>query len=84
MRTASCIKGRRNVRRPAPPPVPRTAFLGAGDPLRAFLDIRSFDGRPRDAVRSIFAPWVKRMLAVGIVEGFPVNILGVRREMLAN
>jgi len=35
-------------------------------------------------VRGFFAPGIEGVLLIGIVESFPVNILRVRREMIAD
>jgi hypothetical protein len=59
-------------------------LLRARNPFLALLDIRPFDSSPGDAVRGLLAPGIERMLPIGIVEGFPVNILGVGRKMVTD
>ena len=55
----------------------------ARDPLAAGLDVVAFHRRPSDAVRRLLLPRVARMRGESMVEGAPVNILRMLREMVS-
>ncbi len=53
-------------------------------PLLVELDVGSLHRRPCGPVRDLFLPHVSRVRGNGMVEGFALDVLRVRREMTAH
>jgi hypothetical protein len=51
------------------------------DPLVSHLDIGALHRGPRDPMRGLLLPWIAGMGRKGVVEGFPIDVLGMQRQM---
>jgi hypothetical protein len=48
------------------------------------LCVAPFDRGPGDAVRGFLLPWIARMGGKRVIEGLAVDVLRMRRKMVAN
>jgi hypothetical protein len=57
---------------------------GQRDPMIAGLDVASLHRRPRGPMRDFFLPAVPCMGGKRMIESFAIDLLGMRRQMIAN
>lgn len=62
----------------------RNPFLVDRYPAICLLDVGSLDGRPSDAVSNLFLPNVTRVSCKGVVERGAIDVLRMRRKVIAD
>ena len=62
----------------------REEFLFYRHPAIAIFDLLPFDGRPSGAVSDLFLPNVIRMGSEGMIERGTIDVLRMRRKVIAD
>ena len=62
----------------------RNPFLFYRHPAIAILDVGPFDGRPSGAVSDLFLPNIPRVSCEGMVERGAIDVLRMRRKVIAD